>query len=136
MYIGLWLLSAGHVSVLLHPHCTPGPSPCIYKRKVQGPHMERWSRGTTGRRTGSLSLSPSRTLVTPYCKRIRPRRRITRAAVLLPPCVPSRADPSRLGYTATILLVGPGTPRGRNADTTLIMSDGRLKYTSYLSFHE
>jgi hypothetical protein len=34
MYIGLWLLSAGHVSILLHPHCTPGPSPYIYKRKV------------------------------------------------------------------------------------------------------
>jgi hypothetical protein len=25
MYIGLRLLSAGHVSILLHPHCTPGP---------------------------------------------------------------------------------------------------------------
>jgi hypothetical protein len=31
----------------------------------------------------SLSLSPSRTLVTPYCKRIRPGRRTTRAAVPL-----------------------------------------------------
>jgi hypothetical protein len=31
MYIGLWLLSAGHVSILLHPHCTPGPS---YKKVV------------------------------------------------------------------------------------------------------
>jgi hypothetical protein len=57
MYIGLWLLSAGHVSILLHPHCTPGPSPYIYKRKVQGPHTGGWSRGRTGRRTGSLSLS-------------------------------------------------------------------------------
>jgi hypothetical protein len=28
-----------------------------------------------------LSLSPSRTLVTPYCKCIRPGRRITRAAI-------------------------------------------------------
>jgi hypothetical protein len=25
MYLGLWLLSARHVSTLLHPHCTPGP---------------------------------------------------------------------------------------------------------------
>jgi hypothetical protein len=57
MYIGLWLLFAGHVSILLHPHFTPGPSPYIYKRKVQGPH-------TGGGRAG-LSLSPSRTLVTP-----------------------------------------------------------------------
>jgi hypothetical protein len=35
---------------------------------------------------------------------------------VFPPCVPSRANPSRLGHAATILLVGPGTPRGRNAD--------------------
>jgi hypothetical protein len=33
------------------------------------------------------------------------------------PCVPSRANPSGLGRAATNLLVGPGTPRGRNADT-------------------
>jgi hypothetical protein len=58
MCIGLRLLFAGHVSILLHPNCTLGPSPCIYKRKGQGPHTGGWSRGT-------LSLSPSRTLVTP-----------------------------------------------------------------------
>jgi hypothetical protein len=115
MYIGLLFLSVRHVSILLHPHCTPGPSPYIYKRKVQGPHTGGWSRGMTVRRTGSLSLSPSRTLVTPYFKHIRPGRRITRAAVL-PPCVPSRADPSGLGHATTILLVGPGTPQGRNAN--------------------
>jgi hypothetical protein len=28
------------------PHCTPGPSPCIYKREVQGLHARR-SRGGT-----------------------------------------------------------------------------------------
>jgi hypothetical protein len=40
------------------PHCTPGPSPYIYKRKVQGPRTRRWPRGRTGRRTRlSLSLS-------------------------------------------------------------------------------
>jgi hypothetical protein len=52
MYIGLWLLSAGHVSTLLHPHCTHGPSPCIYKRKGQSPHTGGWSC-----RTLSLSLA-------------------------------------------------------------------------------
>jgi hypothetical protein len=36
---------------------------------------------------------------------------------VFPPCVPSRANPSGLGHAATILLVGPGTPRGRNADS-------------------
>jgi hypothetical protein len=41
----------------LHPpHCTPGPSPCIYKREVQG-LPARGSRGGTSKRTGSLSLS-------------------------------------------------------------------------------
>jgi hypothetical protein len=94
MYIGLWLLSAGHVSILLHPHCTPGPSPYIYKRKVQGPRTRGWSRGRTGRRTGSLS--PSRTLVTPYCKRFRPGRRITRAAVLFP--LVFHLAPTHLGW--------------------------------------
>jgi hypothetical protein len=38
------------------PHCTPGPSPCIYKREVQG-LPARGSRGGTSKRTGSLSLS-------------------------------------------------------------------------------
>jgi hypothetical protein len=42
------------------PHCTPGPSPCIYKRKVQGLHAGRSRGGRTSGRTGSLSLSLSR----------------------------------------------------------------------------
>jgi hypothetical protein len=51
------------------PHCTPGPSPYAYKRKVQGSR----TRGLAARENGpackapslSLSLSPTRTLVTP-----------------------------------------------------------------------
>jgi hypothetical protein len=110
MYIGLRLLSAGHVSILLHPHCTPEPSPCIYKRKGQGPHTGGGrAGGRADERARSLSLSPSRTLVTPTASASSPGRRITRAAVF-PPCVPSRANPSGLGHAATILLVGPGTP--------------------------
>jgi hypothetical protein len=58
------------------PHCTHGPSPCIYKREVQGLHA-RGSRGTTSWRTGSLSLSW--TLVTPTTS-THPWRGITRAA--------------------------------------------------------
>jgi hypothetical protein len=66
MYLGLWLLSARHVSTLLHFHCTPGPYPYVYKRKVKGPRMGGWPRGRTSRCTRlSLSLSPTRTLVTP-----------------------------------------------------------------------
>jgi hypothetical protein len=82
------------------------------KRKVQGPHA-RGSRGRTSRRTGSLSLSLANAC-NPYCKRI-PLAQDNTSRVF-PPCVPSRANPSGLGHAATILLVGPGTPRGRNAD--------------------
>jgi hypothetical protein len=123
MYLGLWLLSARHVSTLLHPHYTPGPSPYIYKRKVQGSRTRRWPRGRTGWRTVSLSLSlsPSRTLVTPYCKCIRPGHRTTRRsrfplAVFPLLCYVSHR-PIWAGTRSDNLLVGPGTPRDRNADT-------------------
>jgi hypothetical protein len=119
LYIGLWLPSARHVSTLLHPHCTPGPSPYIYKRKVPGPRTRRWPRGRTGWRTVSLSLSPSRTLVTPYCTCIRLGRRTTRGhgfpLPFSPLCSVSRR-PIWAGTRSDNLLVGPGTPRGRNAD--------------------
>jgi hypothetical protein len=39
---------------------------------------------------------------------------------VFPPCVPSRANPSGLGHAAIILLVGPGTPRGRNTDKKVL----------------
>jgi hypothetical protein len=91
------------------PHCTPGPSPYIYKRKVHGPRTKKVVAREDGL-TDRLSLSPSRTLVTPYCKRIRPGRRITRSRGF-PPCVPSRADPSRLGHAATIYSSVQGPPR-------------------------
>jgi hypothetical protein len=45
------------------PHCTPGPSPCIYNREVQGLHAGG-SRGGNDL-TNRLTLSLSRTLVTP-----------------------------------------------------------------------
>jgi hypothetical protein len=62
----------------------------------------------------SLSLSPSRTFVTPYCKRIRPGRRTTRRSqfplTVSPLCVPSHADPSGLGHAATIYSSVQGPP--------------------------
>jgi hypothetical protein len=61
----------------------------------------------------SLSLSLAKAC-NPYYERT-PWCGITRVAFL--PCVPSRANPSGLGHAATNLLVGPGTPRGRNADS-------------------
>jgi hypothetical protein len=63
---------------------------------------EGWPRGGTGRRL-SLSLSPTRTLVTPYYKRTRPGRRATRRprvspfACFLPPFVLCLA-PTHLGW--------------------------------------
>jgi hypothetical protein len=76
--------------------------------------MRRVARedGLTNRLT--LSLSPSRTLVTPTASASPLAQDNTSREV--PPCGPSRANPSGLGHIATILLVGPGTPRGRNAD--------------------
>jgi hypothetical protein len=106
MYIGLWLLSAGHVNILLHPHCTPGPSPCIYKRKGQGLHTSGWSRGTPSLLANACN---------PYYKRTHSGAG-QHEPQFSPLHVPSRANPSGLGHAVTILLVGPGTPRGRNAD--------------------
>jgi hypothetical protein len=100
MYIGLWLLSVGHVSILLHLHCTPGPSPCIYKRKGQGPHTEGEEEGVaredglTNRLALSV-LSPSRTLVTPTASASLLWRRTTRATVF--PLV-FRLAPTHLGW--------------------------------------
>jgi hypothetical protein len=66
----------------------------------------------------ALPLSSSRTLVTPYCKRIRPGRRTTRgrsSPYCSPLCSVSRR-PIWAGTRSDNLLVGLGTPRGRNAD--------------------
>jgi hypothetical protein len=106
-------------------HCTPGPSPYAYKRKVQGTRTKGWPRGEDGTTRAGLSLSPTRTLVTPYCKRTRPGRGTTRRPQVSPLRLsPSGFPPSRsvsrrpiwAGAHDDNLLVGPGTPRGRNAD--------------------
>jgi hypothetical protein len=67
----------------------------------------------------ALSLSPSRTLVTPYCKLIRPERRTTRAVVplIVSPLCSVLRRPIWAGTRSDNLLVGPGTPRDRNADS-------------------
>jgi hypothetical protein len=58
MYIGLWLPFARHISTLLHPHCTPGPSPYIYKRKVQGSRTKGGrAGGQADAQAHALSLS-------------------------------------------------------------------------------
>jgi hypothetical protein len=74
-----------------------------------------------------LLLPPTRTLITPYCKRTRPGRGTnTKAAgfpfyACLPPVFPPSRSVSRrpiwAGARGDNLLVGPGTPQGRNADS-------------------
>jgi hypothetical protein len=94
------------------PRCTPGPSPYIYKRKVQGPRTRRWPRGRTGRRTRlSLSLSlanacnPLLQAHPPWAQdNTRPRFPLT----VFPLCSVSRR-PIWAGTRSDNLLVGPGT---------------------------
>jgi hypothetical protein len=76
-----------------------------------------------------LAPSPAWTLVTPYCKRTQPGRGTnTKAAGFPPPSLsgclfpPSRSVSRRpiwAGARGDISLVGPGTPRSRNADTVV-----------------
>jgi hypothetical protein len=82
------------------PHCTSGPSPCIYKRKVQG--LLAGGGGGRGRRTGGfaqkgrradepalyLSLPPSRDACNPYYER-HPRCEIIRSPFVVLPLAPT-----------------------------------------------
>jgi hypothetical protein len=82
----------------------------------------------------SLSLSLSRTLVTPYCKRIRSGRRTTRGRSFpycFPPCVLSRADPSGLGHAATIFSLVQGPP-GVKTPTVGVPGRGLLRVDEQL----
>jgi hypothetical protein len=93
---------------------------------------EGWPRGRTGRRI-RLSLPPTRTLVTPYCKCTRPGRRTTRRPRVSPLPVssplraPSRADPSGLGHVATIYSSVQGPP-GVETPTVSLVVDHLLDF--------
>jgi hypothetical protein len=84
--------------------------------------MRRVARGNELTNRLTLSLSPANACNpyyehTPWCEIIR---------VAFPPCVPSCANPSGQGHAATNLLVGPGTPRVRNADTRCSSDGGAM----------
>jgi hypothetical protein len=89
------------------PRCTPGLSPCLYKRGVQG-HPEGglgFARGK--RRTSSLSLSLTRHACNPYYERHSWCRIIQGLSHIL--CSIPR-QPIWAGTRSDNLLVGPGTP--------------------------
>jgi hypothetical protein len=98
------------------PRCTPGPSPYVYKRKVQGPRKKVAARenGLTRSLTPSLSLSlanacnPLLQAHPPWAQdNTRPRVPLT----IFPPLVsPSRVDPSGLGHAGTIYSSVQGPP--------------------------
>jgi hypothetical protein len=96
------------------PRCTPGLSPCLYKREVQG-HPKGGSReGSDGRALcPPLSLSLTRRACNPYCERHLWCRIIQGLSHIL--CSIPR-QPISAGTRNDNSLVGPGTPRGRNAD--------------------
>jgi hypothetical protein len=105
--------------VHLDPLLTP------IKGSSRAPVREGWPRGRTGQRIRlSLPLSPTWTLVTPYCKRIHPPWAGTRVFPLLfsPLCVPSHADPSGLGHAATIYSSVQGPP---GVETPTVGAPGR-----------
>jgi hypothetical protein len=114
---------ARHVSTLLHPHCTPGPSPYAYKRKVQGSRtrgLAAWENGPTHKAL-ALSLSHANAC-NPLLQAHPPwAQDNTKAAgsplLFLPPLCSVSRRPIWAGTRSDNLLVGPGTPRGRNADT-------------------
>jgi hypothetical protein len=106
------------------PHCIPGPSPYIYKRKVQGPRTKEVAAKVAARENGpthkvlalSLSLAnacnPLLQAHPPWVQdNTRPRFPLT----VSPLCSVSRR-PIWAGTRSDNLLVSPGTPRGRNAN--------------------
>jgi hypothetical protein len=93
--------------------------------------MRRLAAREDGTARAGLSPPPTRTLVTPYCKRTRPGRRTnTKAAgfpfyaclLVSPLRAPSRADPSELGHAATIYSSVQGPP---GVETPTVGAPGR-----------
>jgi hypothetical protein len=108
-------------------HCTPEPSPYVYKRKVQGSRTRRWPRGRTGRLASpplSLSLANA---CNPLLQAHPPWAQDNTKAAVSPCCFPPLGSVSRRPIWAWTrsdnLLVGPGTPRGRNTDNYTLFVD-------------
>jgi hypothetical protein len=104
-------------------HCTPGPSPCIYKREVQGLHVGGSRGGTskTNRLTLSLSLSLANAC-NPYYDHPLVRDYTSR---VLPLCSISR-QPIWAGARSDKFTRRSRDPRVRNADIIIIITINKL----------
>jgi hypothetical protein len=105
------------------PHCTPGPSPYAYKRKVQGSRTRRLAARENGPAHKALALALSHADACNPLLQAHPSalgagqhegRRFP--FTVLPPLCPVSRRPIWAGTRSDNLVVGPGTPRDRNAD--------------------
>jgi hypothetical protein len=94
------------------PHCTPGPSPYAYKRKVQGSRTRRLAARENGL-TDSLSLADAcnpPTASAPDLGAGQHEGRWFPLLLFLPPSCSVSRRPIWAGTRGDNLLVGPGTP--------------------------
>jgi hypothetical protein len=114
------------------PHCTPGPSPYAYKRKVQGSRTRGLAARENGPTHNALALALSHanacnSLLQAHPSALGAGQQEGRGFRLLfsPLCVPSRADPSGLGHAATIYSSVQGPP-GVETPTSALLGTGAL----------
>jgi hypothetical protein len=103
------------------PHCTPGPSPYAYKRKVQGSRTRRLAARVNGPTRKALALSHANACnpllqAHPTWAQGNTKVAVFPFACFFPPSCSVSRRPIWAGTRSDNLLVGPGTPRGRNAD--------------------
>jgi hypothetical protein len=107
------------------PHCTPGPSPYAYKRKVQGSHTRSLVARDNGPAHKALALSHANAcnpLLQAHPSALGAGQHEDRGFpfTVLPPLCPVSRRPIWAGTRSDNLLVSPGTPRGRNTDSILV----------------
>jgi hypothetical protein len=110
MYIGLWLLSAGHVSTLLHPIVHLDPLLTSIKGRSRA-LVQRGGRagGWPGGQALSLSLANA---CNPLLQAHPPWAQDNTKPRFSPLCVPSRADPSGVGHALSTIYSSVQGPPG------------------------
>jgi hypothetical protein len=137
MYIGLWLLSARHVSSLLHP---PIVHLGLLLTSIKGRSRALVRKGgRAGGRADGQSLSLSLTNACNPLLQAHPpwaQDNTSRGSPFCSPLCSVSRRPIWAGTRSDNLLVGPGTPRGRNADTNSqrYMNKIRKKHFQDLKF--